>query len=74
MNDTDGFRLAEIERNVEEIQYSTARTENLLKEWQGNQKWQINDLRKEVQGIYTTVFWFLGILIALLAYIAYKLS
>lgn len=73
MKDDDNFLIAEIERSVSELNNAATRIERLLNDWEQNQKWQVNDMRKHMSYFNSHVNVLLGMIVGILSYIAYKL-
>lgn len=69
----DDFLIGEIERSVSELNNAATRIEKLLNDWEQNQKWQVNDMRKQLSNFTSQVNVLLGVIVGVLAYIAYRL-
>lgn len=66
--------LSAIRKEVEDLTNDGLHRAEAERDWRDNQKWQINDLRREVHSINSTVNWLLGVIVAALIYIAYRLT
>ena len=54
----------------ESINQTSQRVETMLREWEQNQRWQINDMRQDLKAISKTAAWVgCAVLIAVIIYV-----
>ena len=66
--------LSAIRKEIEDLANGAQHQAEAAREWRENQKWQVNDLRREVQSINKTVNFLLGAVVVTLIYIAYTIT
>ena len=65
-----GYRGRLMADNSESIDNTSQRIETNLREWEQNQRWQLNEIRQELKAISKTVAWVgMAVLIAVIIYV-----
>ncbi|MBT9475781.1 hypothetical protein [Polaromonas sp.] len=65
-----GYRGRLMADNSESIDNTSQRIETNLREWEQNQRWQLNEIRQELKAISKTIAWVgMAVLIAVIIYV-----
>ena len=68
--DEDSYREKQTAQMAESLDYTSQRIETMLREWEQNQRWQLNQIRLEIKAISKIAAWVgIAIIVAVIIYV-----
>ena len=68
--DEDSYWDKQTAQMAESLDYTSQRIETMLREWEQNQRWQLNQIRLEIKAISKIAAWVgIAIIVAVIIYV-----